>query len=552
MLVFFRFSSRLVSFSLVVGLAVVFAANVYAQPGGGPNAPDQLILKDFDADKNGWLGTAERKAALQELSRAPAGRRRGRRGGRGEPGKPGPKVAVSEAKAYAEAGLYDQAVIRTLFLEFESPDWEKELAAFKPTDIEVPAKLTVDGKEYPNVGVSFRGASSFFMISEGSKRSLNLSIDLVNKDQRLYGYKSMNLLNCNGDSSMMSSILYSYFSSQHIAAPKVNYVKVVINGESWGLYVSSQQFNKTFLKENFETTKGARWKVHGSPREMNSGLRYLTDIDEYRERFEIKSKDKDSSWKDLMNLCRVLNETPADQLEEKLTPILDMDGVLWFLAVDVALVNSDGYWTRGSDYSIYQDPKGKFYILPHDMNEAFTAGQHGGGPPGGRRGRARGGERPDGPREGRGFGPPPGEEGGPPAGGPGRGFFGGPPGGRRGGPGGGGVTLDPLVGLNDDSKPLRSVLLNNPKWQRQYLQNLKTIAEIMQWKQLGPKVEQYRDLIADEVQLDTRKLFSTADFRKAVDSSKPEKDSPSLRAFLEQRSKFLLNHEKIKSLGESG
>ena len=59
--------------------------------------------------------------------------------------------------------------------------------------------------------------------------------------------------------------------------------------------------------------------------------------------------------------------------------MLDIEGVLWFLAVDLALSNSDGYWTRASDYNIYQDPKGKFHILPHDMNEAFRSGGRRGG-----------------------------------------------------------------------------------------------------------------------------------------------------------------------------
>ena len=37
----------------------------------------------------------------------------------------------------------------------------------------------------------------------------------------------------------------------------------------------------------------------------------------------------------------------------------------------MALVNSDGYWTRASDYSIYQDEKGRFHVIPHDMNEGL-------------------------------------------------------------------------------------------------------------------------------------------------------------------------------------
>ena len=527
---------------------------------GGPDAPDQLIVEKYDIDKDGMLDTAERKTAREDLRREP---RRQRRGPRRQMvgGKPGPNVAVSEATSYPNAEFYDPTVLRTLFLEFENDDWEQELATFKPTDVEVPAKLTVDGNEYPNVGVSFRGASSFFMIPEGLKRSLNISIDFIDKKQRLYGYKSLNLLNCNGDPSMMSSIIYSYLSGQRIATPKVNYVKVVINGQSWGLYVSSQQFNKTFVEENYSTTKGARWKVHGSPR-GDGGLRYLgEEIEPYRKRFEIKSKDRDASWRDLIELCRLLNETPDDQLEEKLTPILDIEGALWFLAVDVATANSDGYWVRASDYNIYQHPGGKFHILPHDTNEAFqVARQRGpGGPPRDRRGnqltpgdaptRGTRGDRPpeEGPR--RRFGGPPPRDRGPGGFGPPR--DGGPGGSRRGrGPRHGGIELDPLVGLDDDRMPLRSVLLNHPKWQRQYLENLKEIATLMQWQNLGERVQQHRDLIAEEVALDTRKLFTTERFSAATADIKPEANSTSFRAFADRRSAFLLNHEKIKALAD--
>ena len=228
-----------------------------AQP-GGPSRRDVELVKEFDEDGDGFLNTAERNKARHHLTRLtqqrsqnPGRRRRGP--GRGqpmEPGKPGRKVKPADVENYPNASLYDPTILRTLFLEFENDDWEKELAAFKPTDVQVPAKLLVDGKVYPNVGVSFRGASSFFRIPDGLKRSFNVSMDFVDSDQRLYGYKTLNLLNCSGDASMMSSTLYSHLTRQHIAAPRANYVKVVVNGESWGIYTSSQQFNKVFVKEN--------------------------------------------------------------------------------------------------------------------------------------------------------------------------------------------------------------------------------------------------------------------------------------------------------------
>lgn len=524
---------------MAFGIGVLGAA-AQAQPPGGPGAKDLKLVEKFDTDDDGILNAVERREAGAYLKEAPMQRRRrggpGRGRGEMQAGTPGPKVAPADVQNFPDADLYDPTILRTFFLEFEGDDWEQELALFKPTDVEVPAKLTVDGKVYPNVGVSFRGASSFFRIQDGSKRSLNLSIDFVDKNQRLYGYKSLNLLNCSGDNSMMSSLLYSYISGQRIPTPKVNFVKVVINGESWGVYTSSQQFNKVFVKEHFDTEKGARWKVSGSPR-GDGGLRYFgEDIEPYREHFEIKSKDKEKSWRALVNLCRILNETPDEKLEEALSPILDIEGVLWFLAVDISLLNSDGYWTRASDYSIYLDPNGKFHILPHDMNEAFRAGR--GGPPRGSGGGFAGGFFGRSPGGLSGGGPPERGRGGPPQ----AGRFGGPP-------VSGGLELDPLQVSDPDRMPLRGRLLSNPKWRRQYLENVRAVARMMTWENLGVKVRQARELIEDEVAKDTRKLMSTEEFRAATSSDKPNGETSGLRTFAEQRSNYLLQHEKIRALG---
>ena len=153
--------------------------------------------------------------------------------------------------------------------------------------------------------------------------------------------------------------------------------------------------NKDFLHQNFGTKKGARWKVNGNPR-ADGGLRYFKDdLDAYKSRFALKSKDDPKRWDDLVELTRIIDQTPPEELETALEEVLDVESTLWFLAVDVALVNSDGYWTRASDYSIYQNEEGKFHVLPHDMNEAFGLARRGGGrggPPG-RGNRGRGGRR---------------------------------------------------------------------------------------------------------------------------------------------------------------
>jgi hypothetical protein len=247
--------------------------------------------------------------------------------------------------------------------------------------------------------------------------------------------------------------------------------------------------------------------VPGSPG-ARGGLEYVgNDTAVYRNAFEIKSKDTPKAWADLINLARVLNQTRPARLEAALTPILDIDGALRFLALDNALVNKDGYWARSSDYSLYQDPKGVFHLIPQDVNETFGGGGGFGG---------RGGPRGDS------------------MDGIGRGL-------DIGGRGGmiligRGVTLDPLVGITDASKPLRARLLAVPALKARYLAYVKDIAaRWLDWKTLGPLVEQYQKLIDAEVKADTRKLDSYEAFNQGL---------VDLKDFADKRRAFLLGWQE--------
>ena len=565
-------------------------------PPGGPMGPELELVKQFDKDADGRLDTQERRAAReaaqsQRQGRGPGGPPGGPTG-RGPGGQPqaapraGKKMSPSDVKTDTEAPFYQASILRTLFLEFESPDWESELADFYHTDVEVPATLTVDGKKYSPVGVHFRGASSFFAVSAGFKRSLNLSLDFVDPEQRLYGYKTVNLLNSHDDPTFLHTVLYSHIAQHYLPVPKSNFVKVAINGESWGIYINAQQFDKVFLKEHYASTKGTRWKVQGSP-QGNGGLDYIGDnVEDYQQRYRIKSEDNADAWKSLIALCKTLSETPPAQLEEALATTLDIDGVLWFLALENALINSDGYWIRASDYSLYLDEQGKFHVIPHDMNEVFQpamgpgmggprpggpgglgSGGPGGGPPQG--GPGQGGPRPGTGNTGRlgnrqqgntpgvnGPGPP-GQIGNGPGDAPGN--FG--PRGPGGGPGrmtggprpmGGSIDLDPLIGMDDMTKPLRSKLLAVPSLRARYLDHVRTIAtDWLDWKQLEPIVDQYVTLIGKEIEADTRKLTSYPIFKKAIGKGTElvqagHHPSMTLGAFVQQRRKFLLSYPEIK------
>ncbi len=462
---------------------------------------EEKAQKRFDKDGNGWLDAAERQTARKTLAdeaaaRPPSGRPVPRGGA--EPSGPGPRIAPADVKTFPDRAAFDPDVVRTYFLELEDADWEKALTEFRFTDIDVPAKLSVDGKTFEHVGVHYRGASSFLFVAEGRKRSLNLNLDAVHKDQQFGGYRTFNLLNSNGDPTLLKGVLYYQIAREYTPAPKANFVKLAINGEYWGVYVNTQQEDKDFVKDWWGTTKGNRWKAPGSPW-AKAGLNYIGDnVDDYRKLYELHSKDDPEAWAALIRLCKVLTETPLDQLERELAPIFDVDAALKFLALENTFINDDGYWIRSSDYNLYRDLKGRFVIYPHDGNEAF---------------------------------------------------FDLPPQMRHGAPSG--TTLDPFAGAEDKDKVLLSRLVAVPELRTRYLTYVKDMAtKWLDWNRLGPIARKYQALVEADVKADTRKLDSYEAFQSLVEKDllRGTNTVMSLKTFADQRREFLLNHPDIKKL----
>jgi spore coat protein CotH len=340
------------------------------------------------------------------------------------------------------------------------------------------------------------------MISTGQKRSLNLSLEYAHKGQNVGGYRVLNLLNNSNDPTFLRVVLYSEIVRTYIPSAKANYVRAVINGESWGIYSNIQQINKDFTRDFFNSEGGARWKVPGL--RMQGGLQYLGDNpSSYKSIYQIKSKDKPESWQALIALCKTLNQDPPKTLRTALAPMLDIEGALKFLALDITMVNDDGYWTRLSDYCIYLDKKGIFHILPYDTNETFSSGEEGMG-----------------------------------------GMMGGMGGGMPGGGfGGGSTSLDPLTGSDSPQLALMSKLLASPDLRARYLEIVRDIAQKwLDWERLGPVARRYHDLIAADIKSDTRKLYSTEEFESGLKT---------IESFAKARRTYLLSKLEISRADSS-
>ena len=499
--------------------------------GGSRRGQRVELIPKFDKDKDGILDKAERSAAREFVlkQRESGGGERGSRGGRptgpggdrggrlGRPdgGRGGPPPRPDrgrgsrpeeEPRDFSKAEhlspgneeaskkkLYHEGTLRTLFITFKDDEWMEEMEAFYRTDVAVPADLIVDGKLYKDIGLKYRGNSSYRSVSSDLKRSMNLYLDHKHGDQKLLGYKTLNLLNSNSDPTFMREVIYSHVARDYIPAFKGNFIKVVINGESWGIYSHIQQFNKDFLEDNFGTRGGVRWKI-GAGGGGRGNLGYPGDRKEDYGGYQLRTDGADDAWKKLAEFTKFLDETPPEKLAAALNERLDIDSALWSLALE-CVFQDEGYFTRGSDYNLYLDPAGRFHLLQHDGNEVMSI-----------------------------------------PGGPGM------PSGMR------GPEMEPFYNADNPERPLMFKLFQVPELKARYRHHLKTITEEwITWDKIGPLVDEYAALIRDEVKKDVRKHSSLEAFEKGLlkTSSDGRRTKLGLKPFTAGRREFLLTHPEV-------
>ena len=79
-------------------------------------------------------------------------------GGSQEPPQPGPKLSPADVKSFpAMRRSTTPGRCAPSSSNSKTPTGKRSWPISTDTDVEVPAKLTVDGKTYPDVGVHFRG-----------------------------------------------------------------------------------------------------------------------------------------------------------------------------------------------------------------------------------------------------------------------------------------------------------------------------------------------------------------------------------------------------------
>ncbi|WP_218933932.1 CotH kinase family protein [Rubripirellula lacrimiformis] len=436
-------------------------------------------------------------------------------------GAEGEEIAVEQSPwthavvADDAAAFFDDSFVHEVSITFDNIDWYDVLVDSHTNDSADPyfaADVTIDGITMENVGVRFKGNSSF--TGTGIKKSLKIDFDEFDEtnDSLTYlGLKKLNLNNNYNDPTMLrEKLLYDFASNFVEGASRAVHTNVTINGELYGIYTAVEQVDKTYVQTRFGSDedgnlfKGAASDDAGDDpnADFGSDLTYLGDDPlAYEANYQLKTNETANDYSDLVELIDVLNNTSAEELADAIEPLLDVDDALASIAINNLFANIDSYNGSAHNYYLYdRDDTGQFTHILWDANESFgrfslfvtpgedlqeldpfwlpvattMGGPGGGGPPVG--------------------GPP---VGGPPVDGPG---VGGP----------GDVAADA-----EESRPLMENLWAVAEYSDDYLRDLaEMLREGFDVTTATARINELANVIRDDVTADPNKQYTTAQFEQ--------------------------------------
>ncbi|MBS1824278.1 MAG: CotH kinase family protein [Acidobacteria bacterium] len=269
------------------------------------------------------------------------------------------------------AAFFDDSAVREIRLYFEDPNWYNTLFqahSSNPEDPYFPARFQYGTTVIDKIGARFKGNASFRR--GGVKKSFKLDFNEYDENGKFLGLKKLNLNNGDLQPDFLREKLFLDFAGKYIAAMRAVHVRLYVNDVYYGLYIAVEQPDKTMMESRFGGDEDGNLYEAG---EMNASMAYLgTDPAAYRSVFELKTNEEANDYSGLIQFLDILNNTPAAELESRLSTIADVDNLLYGIALNILFVNLDSYAGSASEYFLYQRTSDKRFIHIHwDLNESF-------------------------------------------------------------------------------------------------------------------------------------------------------------------------------------
>jgi spore coat protein CotH len=236
----------------------------------------------------------------------------------------------------------------------------------------VTGSFECGGTALPEIGMRFKGNSSYAMAQETLKRPIKVDFDRVVKDQSFAGLTELNLHNNAFDPSHMREALsYWVFRDAGAQASRTAYALVYLTVEGLhdrklaGMYTVVEEVDKRFLESRFGTAKGLLLKP-----EAGFDLPHLgEEFSKYEKVYRPKTTQTPETSKAIIEFTKVIHKADDQTFEREIDSRLDVDAFLRFVACNTVLSNMDSFLSTGHNFYMYVHPQTlKVYFMPWDMN----------------------------------------------------------------------------------------------------------------------------------------------------------------------------------------
>lgn len=240
---------------------------------------------------------------------------------------------------------------------------------------EVRATFEFEGKPVGEIGLRYKGNSSFSGARFNDKRSYKLDFNQFDKKLRFFGLKKLNLNNNFADPSMMrEAIAYEVFRQAGVPGSRTSYARVYLtvkgekNKQYLGLYTMVEQVDDLMLKQYFKEKDGLLLKP-----QMVQGLPNLGDSwKAYEKRYGVRAEGKEAEANRFIALTKLVNEASDEKFAKEISSYIDVKAFARFIVLNSLVANLDSILSMGQNYYIYHEPgPDRFTFMPWDLNMAF-------------------------------------------------------------------------------------------------------------------------------------------------------------------------------------
>lgn len=234
------------------------------------------------------------------------------------------------------------------------------------------------GLTLTNVGVRFKGVSSFVRSPNAYKRPFKLDFGRGMPGRRFLGAGEFYLNNNVNDATQMREALaYDLFRRAGIPAPRTAFAQVYLTipgrfeGRHLGLYTMIESVDDAFLEAAFGSAQGVLMKP-----EMMRGLQYFGEAwENYAERYQPREPKGGAPVADrsrFIEFVRFIQQARPEEFAKGLERYLEVEPFARFVALNAILANVDSFIGNGHNYYLYARPGGgRATFMPWDLNESF-------------------------------------------------------------------------------------------------------------------------------------------------------------------------------------